>query len=230
MTLAKLLEEASANGALTVESIEEAIKANNVKFADLNEGNYVSRRKYEDDLKAKDTEITGLNETLKARDTDLSDLQTKLSEAGTDAEKLSTLSNNLSTLQSKYDEDTKALQAQLAGQARDFAIREYASTKNFTSGAAKRDYISSMQKAESVRLDKNGTLKGLSDFDEDYSKENADAFVVESDSSGQEMFEEPTPLPQFASPTQGPTDNVGDATGGFAEAFHFTTLRPVPEN
>lgn len=231
MTLMKLLELATKeDGTLTAESIEAAIKENNVKFADLNEGNYVSRRKYDDDLKAKDTEISGLNDTLKSRDIDLSNLQTKLTEAGTDAEKLSTLSTDLSTLQTKYDEDTKALQTQLANQARDFAIREYAGTKNFTSAAARRDYIASMQKSDSIRLDKNGALKGVSDFDEDYGKENADAFVVENENSGVNDSINELPLPQFAAATQGPVDNVGDATGGFAQAFHFTTVRPVPEN
>lgn len=229
MTLKEILEEAQAeDGTLTIESIEEVIANNHVKFADLNEGKYVSKHKYEDDIKAKDTEINGLNETLKSRDTDLTDLQAKLAEAGTDAEKLSTLSTDLTSLQTKYNEDTKALQDQLANQARDFAIREYASTKQFSSAAARRDYISTMQKSDLIKLDKNGDLKGLTDFDEDYSKENADAFISEEDYEVND-YSEPDSLPMFVDSTQGTYDSNPDPTGGFAESFHFTPVRPIPD-
>lgn len=229
MTLKELLEEAiNEDGTLTIEGIEAAAKANNVKFADLNEGKYVSKHKYDDDIKAKDTEINGLNETLKSRDTDLTDLQSKLAEAGTDAEKLSALSTNLSTLQTKYDEDTKALQEQLSNQAREFAIREYAGTKQFSSAAARRDYISTMKKSDLIKLDKNGELKGLTDFDEDYSKENQDAFISEED-YGVDDYSPDDSLPMFVNSTQGTYDSNPDPTGGFAESFHFTPVRPMPD-
>ena len=227
MTLKEILEEAQAeDGTLTVEAIEEAVKANNVKFADLNEGNYVSKRKHEDELKARDTQIAGLNDTIKSRDTDLTDLQAKLAEAGTDAEKLATLSNDLSTWQNKYNEDTKALQDQLTNQAREFAIKEYAGTKQFSSAAARRDYISSMRQSEYIKLDKNGELKGLADFDEDYSKENADAFISEED---YDLDYEEESLPMFVDSTQGTYDSNPDPTGGFSEAFHFTPVRAIPD-
>lgn len=227
MTIKELLEEAQdEQGNLTVEAIEACIKENNVKFADLNEGNYVSRRKYDDDLKAKDTEINGLNETLKARDTDLTDLQTKLTEAGTDAEKLSTLSTDLSTLQSKYDEDTKALQAQLAKQGYEFAVREFAATKQFSSNAAKRDFINSMI-SENLKMSKDGkSIMGAEDFVTQYTADNQDAFITEEDYGD---FEESAPLPMFIDSTQGTTDPNPDPTGGFAEAFHFTPIHAVPD-
>lgn len=218
----------SEDGALTLEQFEELAKENNVKFADVRSGDYVSVNKYNTDLKAKDTEIGGLNETIKQRDTDLQDLQTKLQEAGTDAEKLSTLSTDLSTLQSKYDTDTKALQEQLSNQRYEFAVREFAGTKDFSSNAAKRDFVNSMI-ARGLKMSKDGnSIIGAEDFVAEYSEENADAFITEADFAPEP--EAGAPLPSFVAPTQGTADPNPDPTGGFADAFHFATVRPVPEN
>ena len=226
MTLKELLEAAQGeDGTLTIESIESAIAENKVKFVDINEGKYVSINKYNADLKAKDTEINGLNETLSTRDNDLQALQTQLQEAGTDAEKLSTLSTDLSTLQTKYDNDTKALQDQLAKQGYEFAVREFAGTKNFSSGAAKRDFINSMI-AENLKMSKDGkSIMGAEDFVNSYMEDNQDAFMTEEDFGNPGMEQ----LPMFVNPTQGTVDPTPDPTGGFANAFHFTTVRPMPE-
>lgn len=227
MTLKEVLEQAMQDdGTITVEAIEQVIADQNVKFADINEGKYVSVNKYNADLKAKDTEISGLNETLSTRDNDLQSLQAKLTEAGTDAEKLSTLSTDLSTLQSKYDSDTKALQEQLAKQGYEFAVREFAATKQFTSSAAKRDFINSMI-AENLKMSKDGkSIMGAEDFVNTYLQDNEDAFVSQVEP---ENDFESEPLPMFVNPTQGADDYNLDPTGGFAEAFHFTTVRPVPD-
>lgn len=226
MTLKELLEVAQGeDGTLTIEAIESAIAENKVKFVDINEGKYVSINKYNADLKAKDTEINGLNETLSTRDNDLQALQTQLQEAGTDAEKLSTLSTDLSTLQTKYDNDTKALQDQLAKQGYEFAVREFAGTKNFSSGAAKRDFINSMI-AENLKMSKDGkSIMGAEDFVNSYMEDNQDAFMTEEDFGDPGMDQ----LPMFVNPTQGTVDPTPDPTGGFANAFHFTTVRPMPE-
>lgn len=234
MTIKELWEKATTeNGTLTLDQFEELAKANNVKFADVTDGKYVSVNKYNDDLKAKDTQINGLNETIQTRDKDLAELQTKLGEAGTDAEKLSTLSTDLSALQTKYDTDTKALQEQLAKQGYEFAVREFAASKNFTSGAAKRDFVNQMINAN-LKMSKDGkSIIGADDFVAEYSAENEDAFIVETpeDNSGDQQADGQVPniLPQFVAPTQGADSNNQDPTGGFANAFHFTTVRPMPE-
>lgn len=228
MTIKELWAMAGTeDGTLTLEQFEELAKENNAKFADVRSGDYVSVNKYNTDLKAKDTEISSLNETLTQRDTDLQDLQTKLQEAGTDAEKLSTLSTDLSTLQSKYDTDTKALQEQLSNQRYEFAVREFAATKEFTSNAAKRDFVNSMI-ARGLKMSKDGnSIIGAEDFVNEYSEENADAFFTETDDFEPEYSE---PLPSFVAPTQGTIDTNPDPTGGFADAFHFATVRPVPQD
>ena len=235
MTIKELwAKSANEDGTLTLEQFETLAKENKTKFIDVNDtthGGYVSLNKYNDDLKAKDTEIQGLNETIKTRDGDLQKLQTQLGEAGTDAEKLKTLSTDLESLQSKYETDTKALQAQLSKQNYEFAVREFAGTKQFTSNAAKRDFVNSMIERE-LKMSKDGkSIIGADDFVTEYTKDNADAFVVETEPEPEpdNTVVNQGPLPQFVAPTQG-SEQVQDATGGFANAFHFTTVRPVPEN
>lgn len=218
MTIKELFDKAE-NGALTFEQFQQL--AGSAKFIDLSEGAYVSKNKYAEDLQAKDTEIEGLKTTITTRDTDLKDLKKQLKDAGTDADKLSKLSGDLEQLQGKYDVDTKALQQKLEQQAYEFAVREFAGTKKFTSNAAKRDFINSMI-AENLKLDKDDSsiIVGADDFTTKYSNNNSDAFVVE------EGQPEP-PKPQFVASTSG--DNKGaDDTTAFMKAFSFTGVRPMP--
>ena len=230
MTIKELWAKAATeNGALTLEQFEELAKENNAKFTDISDGKYVSVNKYTDDLNAKDTQIEQLNGTIKTRDTDLEKLQKQLEEAGTDSGKLAELSDNLSSLQSKYDTDTKALQAQLAKQGYEFAVREFASSKNFTSNAAKRDFINSMI-ARELKMTKDGkSIIGAEDFVTEYQTDNADAFVIDNPKPETEEYEATTPIPTFVASTQGSNEAPQDATGGFANAFHFQTVRPLPE-
>lgn len=221
MNIKELFDKAD-NGALTYEQFEAAAKAANAKFTDLNEGNYVSKGKYNSDLQTRDEQIKTLSDNLSTRDTDLTDLKTKLEAAGADANKLATLTNDFTALQSKYDEATKDYEARLSKQAYEFAVKEFASGKKFTSQAAKRDFTQSMI-AENLKF-KDGKILGAEDFVQAYTKENADAFVVEKPDP--ETPPAP-PLPQFVAPTSGggnPTEN-----NPFADAFHFTGVRPIPK-
>lgn len=188
MNLKELFDKAE-NGTLTFEQLEAAMKEAGAKFVDLNEGNYVSKRKYEDELSAKDKAIEDLNGTISTRDTDLADLQKKLEEAGTDATKLSELSGQLDTMKGQYEADVKAYKEQLKKQAYEFAVKEFAATKNFTSNAAKRDFINSMI-AKDLKMEKDSIL-GADDFVTAYSQDNADAFVVESKEPEQTQTTEP---------------------------------------
>ena len=82
------------DGTLTYEQFQKIVKEANAKFADLSEGEYVSKGKYDDELASLNAQIETLNGTIGTRDTDLEALKQQLAEAGTDAEKLSTLSND----------------------------------------------------------------------------------------------------------------------------------------
>ena len=222
MDIKTLFTEAQG-GTLTWEQFEAAVKAKNAKFADLSSGDYVSKSKYEDDLKAKDGQISTLNSTIAKRDTDLSELRKQLEAAGTDSSKLTELTTQFNSLQSKYAEDTKAYKEQLKKQAYEFAVKDFANGKKFTSNAAKRDFVQSMI-AKDLKFE-NGSILGADDFTTEYSKENSDAFVVEK----KEPDPKPEPKPSFVNPTQGgkPTQAEDNA---FINAFHFMGVRPEPTN
>lgn len=185
------------NGTLTFEQFKTI--AGDAKFVDLQEGDYVAKKKYEADITAKSQEVDTLNSTISLRDKDLEDLKVKLQEAGTDAEKLSTLSNQFTELQGKYDADVKQYKAQLSKQAYEFAAREFASKQKFTSEAAKRDFIRELYDA-GLKMDKNGIL-GAEDFRKSYEEKNADAFII--DTPAPEPAPAPKPTPQFVGSTPG---------------------------
>ena len=179
------LFSSSEDGKLTYEQFEKLIKDKGVKLADLSEGKYVSKSKYESDLRAKDTDIEGLNDqivnlntTIATRDTDLADLQKKLEEAGTDSAKLSDLTAQFTSLQNKYDADVKNYQEQMAKQAYDFAVDEFSNSQKFSSSAAKRDFRKAM-KDRKLQME-DGKILGREDFLEAYRRENDDAFIVET--------------------------------------------------
>lgn len=221
MNIKELFEKAE-NGTFTYDEFIAAAKENKAKFEDINEGKYISKFKYEEEVKAKDNEIATLNDTISNRDTDLADLKSKLEEAGTDADKLATLQTDFSTLQGKYDNDIKEYKNQLKKQAYEFAVKEFAGSKKFTSNAAKRDFIQTMI-AKDLKMEQDKIL-GAEDFVTAYSNENADAFMVEDP----EPVPQPTgePKPTFVAPTQGGGQPPADPTGGFSSAFHFTEIHP----
>ena len=213
------------------------MKEAKAKFVDLSEGKYVSLNKYNDDIAAKDGQIKTLNGTISTRDIDLEALKQQLADAGADAGKLQELSDSLAGLQSKYDSDTKAFKDQLKKQAYEFAVREFANGKKFTSKAAKEFFIDSMKKAE-LKMDKDKIL-GADDFVTSFSTDYADTFVTEDDGNnggqnndGQEAAGQASPnsnLPHFISSTPGgSTSSTGSNDGGFH--FNFTGVRPAPKD
>lgn len=216
MKLKDLFDKAE-NGTLTYEQFKAAMDTAKANFVDIAEGGYVSKHKYEDDLKAKDTQITTLNETITKRDTDLNDLKGKLKEAGTDATKLAELSTNFEDLQSRYNADIQSYKDQLASQAYEFAVKEFVGTKKFTSNAAKRDFTQAMINKK-LQMGERGIL-GADDFVKEYSVDNADAFVKDDDDKQQ-----PNPKPTFAGPTSG--NNNPQTENEFIKAFNFTGVRP----
>ena len=222
MNVKELFDQAEG-GVLTYEQFASLAKANDVKLVDLNEGAYVSKNKYESELEAKAKEIATLNGTITTRDTDLEALKKQLEAAGADAGKLGELTTQFQELQSKYDNDSKAYKKQLSQQAYEFAVKEYAGTKTFSSQAAKRDFIQSMI-AKQLKMENNQIL-GADDFVKVYTEANQDAFVVPEEDY-QDDFK-----PQFVQPTQGGEDpHTSDPTGGFLNAFNFTPVRPIPND
>lgn len=203
MKIKELFDKAE-NGTLTYEQFEAIAKEADAKFADLSEGNYISKHKHEDELNAKLKEIELLNETVGARDVDLADLQAQLKEAGEGYIKVDELTEALKDLQGKYDSDVQGMKKQLSDQAYEFAVKEFASTKEFTSEAAKREFIRAMKDA-ALKVDKNGNILGKEDFATAYAAENADSFKVakEPEPITEQAPQVIKPQPQFVSSTPG---------------------------
>lgn len=209
----------SEDGTLTYEQFKQFASEAKAKFVDLSEGGYVSKDKYTDDLAAKDLQITTLNEGIQKRDTDLADLTAKLTSAGNDVEKLNQVSTDLTNLQNKYQEDINKYQSQLAAQAYEFAVKDFANAQNFTSNAAKRDFINSMVGKKLTMSE--GKIMGADDFVAEYAQNNADAFVVASP----EPSPEGEPKPQFVNKTPG----LNDGNNSNVFSFNFTGVRSHEE-
>ena len=237
MTIKELFAGAEG-GVLTYEQFEALTKENGIKLADLSEGKYVSKSKYEADLKAKDTELENvnsqietLNGTIATRDKDLEGLQKQLEAAGKDATKIAELNDTITGLQSKYDADRekydadiKSYQDKLQKQSYEFAVKEFANTKHFSSQAAKRDFVQSMI-ARGLQMEGDKIL-GREDFAEKYAEENADAFYVEQpkvEPKSQEPVVEDmkVDIPQFVAPTPGASTGTESAEFDFG----FTGVR-----
>ena len=202
MKIKELFDKAE-NGTLTYEQFEALSKEADVKFVDLNEGNFVSKRKYEDELSAKAKEIELLNGTIGSRDTDLADLQKQLQEAGDGYLELEELRSALTDLQGKYEDDTKTYKQQLQDQAYEFAANRFADTWEFTSAAAKREFVRAMMDA-GLKMDKKGEILGKQDFADSYKEENADSFVVKSVDPTPAQDPQPAKAqPQFVGSTPG---------------------------
>lgn len=202
---------------LTYEEFTQKANEAGIKFANLSDGKYVSKSKYDSDLANKDGQIKDLNDTIASRDSDLADIQSQLEKAGADETKLTKLSSDLESLQKRYDDEVKSYQGKLEKQAYEFAVKEFANGKQFTSNAAKRDFVNSMV-AKELKME-DGKILGAEDFVTSYSTDNADAFVV--DTPEPEPAEPKAPKPEFVNPTGSadPTD-LGEHFN-----FNFTGVR-----
>jgi hypothetical protein len=219
MNLKDLFDKAE-NGMLTYDQLVAHMQESKAKFVDLSEGKYVDKQKYDDDLSARDTRISTLDTTLKTRDADLTNLRTQLENAGTDADKLSKLTTDFTDLQTKYDRDTKAYEKQLKDQAYKYAVKEFTDKLKFTSQAAKRDFTNSMM-AKNFAIE-NDVIVGASDFVTAYTKDNADAFVVDTPAT--------PPAPGNDKPHFVDTTNPAGTPTGTPNPFNFNFTGVRPHN
>lgn len=201
------LKDVFGAGALTYEQFTKAVGDKGIKLADLSQGGYVTKQKYDDELKAKGEQIEALNGNIKTRDSDIAKLKKQLEAAGGDADKIKELTANLAELQGKYDTETKAFADKMSKQAYGFAVREFAGTQKFTSEAAKREFIRSLEEKE-LQLD-NGKIMGVSDFLTQYKADNADSFAPDDPKP---------PTPKFIDKTPGAQTNPG-TTDPFLAGF-----------
>ena len=119
---------------------------------------------------------------IEKRDKDLKSLQTKLEKAGTDADELKNTIAELDKLKTDYDNSKAQYEKDLAAQKYTFAIRERANALEFTSNAAKKQFIADVT-AEQLKMKDNDIL-GFDDYVAKYKEEDAGVFKVDSQNTG----------------------------------------------
>lgn len=207
---------------LTYEQLAEKIKAGKLTVANIADGTYVSRSKFDDETGKLKKQVDDLQGQLTKRDTDMSDLQTKLTAAQNDQTKLTEVQNTLDKLKNEYDQSKNDWNAKLAQQAYEFAVKTEAAKLNFSSTAAQRDFIRGVL---DKKLQMQGdTILGFNDYVESYKKEDPGAFVKEDsgknpppdDNGGKGNPAIVLPSTKQNQPEKNPFD------------FHFSGVRPKP--
>lgn len=212
------LKELFGEEPLTFEQFSQAVSAKGYKLADLSTGNYVGKHKYDDEISAKDDAIKDLKAQIKTRDADIQGLKDQISAGGDNETKLQDLTAQLEKLQGDYDTAKREYENKLGKQSYEFAVREFANNQQFTSNAAKRDFINEMI-SENLKM-KNGSIIGADDFMKVYSEANSDAFVV--DNPEPEPQPTPEPKPTFVQPT---APQIPGNENPFESAFQFSGIR-----
>jgi len=163
-------------------------------------------------------QLEDVNKTVTQRDTDLATLRTQLEEAGQSATKLSQVQKNFADLQAKYEKDTQDYQAKLQKQSYDFAVQRAVSDIQFSSKAAKNEFVRALTEKNLPLQD--GVLLGLSDYVAQQRQEDPDAF--------KKVEEKEEKKPEFAPPTNPnkPPKDEGESKFG----FHFIGVRKQNDN
>ena len=176
--------------ALTYEQLLAKVQEGKMMVVNIADGSYVSRDKFNDKVNTLTQQVSDLQGQITQRDADMADLNNKLTAAQADAGKLSEAQTALTGLQSKYETEKQEWEHKNAQQAYEFMVRERANTLQFTSSAAKRDFIRA--------ANENGfkvvgeSLLGYDEFVNKYKADNPGALVEDKP--------DPTPTPQ-PSPT-----------------------------
>lgn len=131
--------------------------------------------------------IKAVRDELAAEKTQLATVSAELEKLKATPDKSAELQTKLDELQKKYDADTAELQSKIDGRTYDDAIAE-AITKagvEFTSGSAKKNFVSEL-KAAKLEL-KDGAITGFDEFLTKQKEADKDAFKVT----------DPEPKPKF---------------------------------
>lgn len=205
---------------LTFEQFTEKAKAAKLNIVNIADGSYISRTKFDDKVNTLNQQVTDLNGQLAQRDADMNDLQNKLTAAQADASKLGEVQQSLTDLQTKYNADKQDFEQKLERQSYDFLLREKASSLNFTSPAAKRDFIREATD-KGFKID-GESLLGYDDFVTKYKADNPGAMAEEKPA---EPPTPPTPAPSIVLPGTQPTGGEKSVFG-----FQFNGVRPKADS
>lgn len=181
------------SGALTFDQFAAKVKEAGFKVVNIADGSYISRNKFDDTVNGLKTQVADLQGQIAQRDTDLEGLNDKLTAAKADAGKLTEAQKQLTALQTKYDEDSKAWEAKNAQQAYEYAVRTAAGKEKFSSTAAQKMFVEEAIK-QGFKMD-GETLMGYTDFLAKYKAEDPGAFAAEAPAP-----KDPDPAPTIVLP------------------------------
>lgn len=196
MTLKEVLGDelfAQVDAKINEVNANQPDKTKHVRFADLSEGGYISRSKYEDKVAGLTQQVTDLQGQITQRDTDLAGLNQQLTAAQADAGQLAEAQKQLTALQSKYDKDSKAWEAKNAQQAYEYAVKSKANELKFSSTAAKKEFIrEAIERKFQIEGD---VLMGYTEFLAKYQETDPGAFVKETPAPDPAPAPDPNPTP-----------------------------------
>lgn len=147
----------------------EPDKLKHVRYADLSEGNYVSKEKYtnlQTEANGYKTQLSDANKEIKSyKDMDIDGIQQKVTDWET-----------------KYNTDMAALNQQIVTQKKTFAAEKYLDGQKIKSPLAKKSILSEFMKQD-FELQEDGTFKGAEEYMKKVREQYPDDF--ESDESEQ---------------------------------------------
>lgn len=138
-------------------------KTKQVRYADLSEGNYVSREKYDSRM----TELTGVKQQLTDANTTIQSYKDMDIEG---------IKKSAGEWEKKYNTETAALNSRIETLQKESAAREFLSGKGFKSNLAKKAALSGMMDLEF----KDGKFTGADDYLKKLKEEDPDSFVQEN--------------------------------------------------
>lgn len=180
---------------LEKEAVDKIIAENG---SDIENAKSAAAKKFDTERETLQGQITDLKAQVAQRDTDLSDIQTQLSAAKENADKLTEAQESLKGLQSKYDTERQAWEQKNAQQAYEFAVRERANALEFSSTAAKREFIREAIGKE-FKMEKD-TLLGFDDYVKVYKESDPGAFKAEQPETPPETPPEDPKKPDIVLP------------------------------
>ena len=140
-------KDGEAPKAMTYEELEAAIDADKkIQVVDIKSGGYVSKEK----LDAKITELDGVKQQLADANTEIKSYKDM---------DIDGIKQSAKDWETKYNEDTKKLNDQLAAQSRSHAEDMFLSGYKFTSKAARKGVLDELR-SKQFQLDDNGTFLG----------------------------------------------------------------------
>lgn len=213
MAKMEFLKELFDDGPLSFEAFTKAVSEKGLNLADLSQGEYVSRSKYDTDVGKYKGQAEDLTAQIAKRDSDLKDLNTALTAAQADASKYAEAQSQLTSLQTTYADEKAAYEQRLKDQDYAFRVKTAAGDLKFSSKAAKNEFIrQATEKKFAIDGDK---LVGYQEFLKQYQTDDPGAFAAP---------EEAKPEPKVPEIVL-PGDSPKPAGKTFLDAFNFASVR-----